>query len=205
MGRTTAGLLIAAALVLVLAGCGDGGETTTSSAEGESTAPQRATKPAAEKPKGAAALPRPNPKPGSKAAAPGVPVSAEGDNSIQVYGREASDAERAKLSALVHSYLNARAAGEWAEVCTALTAKTRAEQIRFAPGSGNCAEALAFFAKDADPATLRSEAQVEVLSLRIDPRNAFLIYRRPDGVWATALERGGEGWRIVSVTPAVVG
>jgi hypothetical protein len=147
----------------------------------------------------------PDPRPGSKAAAPGVPTSAEGDNSIQTYGVEGSAAERARFTALVQAYLHARAAGDWVEVCSLLAAKPRAEQLRFAPGAENCAQAMAFFAKDADPAVLREGAQIEVLSLRLDPRIAFLIYRRPDGIWATALEREADRWKIVSVTPAPVG
>ena len=180
-------MLAAALIAIPLAGCGGG--------EGGSTRQEAPP-----------ARPRPNPHPGSKAAAPAVPTSPEGDNSIQVYGVEASDLERARASRTVRSYLDARAAGDWAKACAHLAPKPRAEQVRLAPRAGSCAKAMTSYAEDADPAVLREEARIEVLSLRVDPPFAFLIYRRSDGtVWATALERQGEGWKIVSVTPTPVG
>jgi len=211
MARAATALAVAVLVVLSLAGCGSGEEDTTSTpsqgttAEREPTAPQSVPNSSRAK-QDIPAPPAPNPHPGSKRAAPGVPVSAEGDNSIQLYGVEASDAERARLTALVQSFLNARAAGNWTEVCSLLAAKPRAEQLRFAPGAKSCAQAMAYFAKDANPAILREEAQIEVLSLRVDPPIAFLIYRRSDqSIWATALEREGGEWKVISVTPAPVG
>jgi hypothetical protein len=200
MGRSAIALLATMALAVPpLSGCG-GGERESGS---EAAAPRGPA--AAEKQQATPAHPRPNPHPGSKAAAPGVPTSPEGDNSIQVYGVEGSDVERTKLAALVGSYLDARAAADWAKACAYLAPKPRAEQLRYAPGAGSCAEAMSSFAQGADPATLGMEAQIEVLSLRVKRSTAFLIYRRSDGVWATALRREGGHWKVVSVTPAPVG
>jgi hypothetical protein len=214
MGRLSTGLLVAVLLGACLAGCGGGGESSTAvsaSSQGtaapahEATAAKEAQTSSGQKPekkKSTSTHPLPPPTPGSKAAAPGVPTSKEGDNSIQTYGVEASSAQRAQASAFVQGYLNARAAGSWAKVCAQLAAKPRAEQSRFAKGA-SCAAAMASFAKEASGAVLREEARIEVLSLRIGPRFAFLIYRRPDqSVWATALAREGGGWRVLSVTPA---
>jgi hypothetical protein len=66
---------------------------------------------------------------------------------------------------------------------------------------------MAYFATQAHARTsvLEEEARIEVLSLRIGGKYAFLIYRRSDGVWATALGRQGGAWRVISVTPAEVG
>jgi hypothetical protein len=61
------------------------------------------------------------------------------------------------------------------------------------------------FAQGADIATLRREAEIEVLSVRVGPHMdrlyAFVIYGRFDGIWATALAREAGRWRIVTVTP----
>lgn len=203
MGSRSKALLTAALLVLLLPGCGgDSQSTSTTNSTRASQPPATTAPPQNLKPP---TTPRPDPQSGSKAAAPGVPTSKEGDNSIQVYGVEAGDAERAMLTTLVQTYFDARAAGSWTMACSLLAAKTRAEYLRFAPDAKSCAEAAAFFAKDADPVTLRKEAQIEVLSLRLDSRFAFLIYRRPDGIWAMALEREGGKWKVTSVAPAPVG
>ena len=167
-------LALATALALTLAGCG-GGEGETSTTTTSS----------------------------SKAAAPGVPTSKEGDNSIQTYGLEASSAERAQATAAVQAYLDARASGNWSKVCSLLTAKPRAEQGQFA-GGASCAKAMASFAAHAQTSVLEEEARIAVLSFRVGGKYAFLIYRRPDGIWATALTREAGNWKLVSVTPAPV-
>jgi hypothetical protein len=212
MGRVPIALALAL-LTLCLAACGGGGQSAGTSASSPPTtapAPEGAAaqgpQSSAAKPKQGGAPPLPPPTPGSKAPAPGVPTSKGGDDSIQTYGVEGSDTERAEASALVRAYLSARAAGNWGKVCSQLAAKPRAEQSRFAKGAQSCAAAMASFAAEASGAVLREEAQIEVLSLRVGPRFAFLIYRRPDrSVWATALERGGGGWKVLSVTPAALG
>lgn len=132
------------------------------------------------------------------------PVSRGGDNSIQTWGLEASDAQREAASATVQSYLDARAARNWAAVCHLLAAKPRREQSRYA-GGASCAQAMSSFAAKAQTSVLREEAQIEVLSFRVGPTYAFLIYRRPDGIFATALSGEGGKWKVVSVTPSAVG
>ena len=65
----------------------------------------------------------PEPVEGSKRAAPGVPVSEGGDNSIQTWGVEASPQEREEVTAILQAFYDARAAGDWAEACTYLAAR----------------------------------------------------------------------------------
>lgn len=170
---------LAMIVALAFAGCGGGGDGGTATGTSKSL---------------------PTSQPGSKAAAPGVPTSRYGDNSIQTWGLEASSAKRAQATAIVQSYLDARAARDWGRVCSLLAAKPRAEQSRFA-GGVSCAKAMRSFASDASTAALREEAEIEILSFRVGPKYAFLIYRRPDGVYATALTREGGDWKLISVTP----
>jgi hypothetical protein len=206
---SAATLVIAAAL---LSGCGGGGEganstatsstssprptTTNPSGEANSQQPSSSKQPKPQKPP----PDLPPPTPGSKTAAPGVPTSKQGDNSIQTWGLEASDAEREEATATVQRYLDARAAGNWSTVCQLLAAKPRREQEQFG-GGASCAKAMASFAADASPATLREEAEIEVLSFRVGDKYTFLIYRRPDGIFATVLTREAGAWKLISVTP----
>jgi hypothetical protein len=171
--------LPAVALVLALGGCGEA-EEERDGAQGRSAPPAA-------------------PRPGAKAPAPGVPTSPGGDNSIQTWGVEAGTAERTRVTAIVRSFLDARAARRWAAVCSHLAVRVRREQERF--GDASCPAAMASFAARARDSVLREEAEIEVLSLRVGRGHAFLIYRRPDGVWATALTREGGRWKVLTPTP----
>jgi hypothetical protein len=177
---------------LLFAACGGGGE-------GQS--PTAATPPA-----GIAASPRP----GSKAAAPGVPTTKGGDNSIQTWGLEASSTERASATAVVQAFLDARTRADWANACSYLAAKQRTMFERLARGkSGNaaCAEGMGLLAAHVPASAFAHEAEIlEVLSLRVGGGNAFLIYSRPGGkVYATALGSEDGAWKVISVGPTALG
>jgi hypothetical protein len=130
-----------------------------------------------------------------------VPTSRGGDNSIQTYGHEASDAQRVRAIATIQTYLNARATRNWLEACNKLAAKPHTELRQFAQGAG-CAEAMESLAAQIPTHDLAEETHIEVLSFRVGGDYAFLIYRRPDHrIWATALTRERGKWKIISVTP----
>jgi hypothetical protein len=144
------------------------------------------------------------PRPGSKAAAPGVPTTRGGDNSIQTWGVEARAAMRVRLAALVKAFLDARAKAEWAAACAYLAADSRQTFERLVAGkSGNaaCAQGMKALATGVPASAFVHEAEIEdVLSLRVGGGKAFLIYARTPGeVYATALGREGGAWKVISV------
>ena len=153
----------------------------------------------------------PEPEEGSKKAAPGVPVSRGGDNSIQTWGLKASAQERAKVTAILRAFLDARADADWATACSYLAAEQRAEFESLVDGGkrGNaaCAETMRAFADGVPPSAYDEEAQIDyVLSLRVGEGNAFLIYTRPgeSKIFANAFADEGGTWKVVSVGPTVV-
>ncbi|HWO16624.1 MAG TPA: hypothetical protein VNM89_07925 [Solirubrobacterales bacterium] len=153
----------------------------------------------------------PEPEEGSKKAAPGVPVSRGGDNSIQTWGLEASAQERAEVTAILQAFLDARAAAEWASACSYLAAEQRAEfeSLGNADKRGNaaCAETMRAFATGVPSSAYDEEAQIDyVLSLRVGEGHAFLIYTRPDTnkIYANALREEDGTWKVVSVGPTVI-
>ncbi len=148
---------------------------------------------------------------GSKEAAPGVPTSKHGDDSIQTYGVEAGSDERAEATAVVQEFLDARAARNWEQACSLLAAKPLTEYENLLKDSTKkgipaCAEAMRVFATGVPDSAFAEEAEIsEVLSLRTDDEYAFLIYTRPDGkVYATAISREGGSWKIISVGPTEI-
>jgi hypothetical protein len=148
------------------------------------------------------------PRAGSKAAAPGVPTSKGGDNSIQTWGLEATSAQRERLAAIVQAFLDARAGAEWGKACSYLAAEQHEmlEQLAGASGSGACAKAMGLLAAEVPASAFAKEAEiVDVLSLRIGGGHAFLIYTRPEGkVYATALGHESGSWKVISVGPTAL-
>jgi hypothetical protein len=183
--------MLLASAALLLAACGGGGEAENS--------PTAASVPA----------PTASPQAGSKAAAPGVPTSRGGDNSIQTWGLEASRAERARLTAIVRGFLDARARADWAKACAYLAAEQRrsfAGLIKGGRGNAACAKAMGKMAAGVPARAFADEAEIlHVLSLRVGGGHAFLIYTRPGGkVYATALGREGGAWKVISVGPTAL-
>jgi len=225
---------LALAAALALGGCGggdegDGGEAT-SQGRGATSAQQGAAGPRggsgpggggggegeglrgpgpARAPADPASLPEPTE--GSKRAAPGVPTSKGGDNSIQTWGLEASAAEREEVTATLQAFYDARARAEWARACTHLAARQKAELAGFIRGrSGNaaCAEAMGALAEGIPPEAFAREARIDyVLSARAGRRDtAFLIYTRTgeDKVYANAFAEEDGAWKVVSIGPTTL-
>jgi hypothetical protein len=149
------------------------------------------------------------PQEGAKQAAPGVPTSKHGDDSIATYGTESGSEERDEVAAVVQAFYDARAARNWSLACEMLAAKPRTELEQMLKGSGggaaSCAEVMGGLSQQVPTSAFAEEAEIEeVLSLRTDDEYAFLIYTRPDGkVYATAVTNEG-GWKIVSIGPAEI-
>jgi hypothetical protein len=200
MGRPLQALVLIVSLALGLwaAGCGGGGGGSTSA----TASPERDS--AASRPSeagGEQSNPAP-PVPGSEAAAPGVPTSREGDNSIQTWGTEAPAAARLEGGRVVRSYARARVAGNWALACSTLAEKVKREQAHIT--GAPCADVMASSAADGTSAPDPQEAVFRVLSLRVGDGYAFLIYRRSDGIFATALIPEGNSFEVLSVTPTPI-
>ena len=118
-------LLIAIA-ALALAGCGGGDDKTIATSSSSPTTAQQGGGDSGQggsgqqgsgggrEPLDTSSLPEP--EEGSEKAAPGVPVSKGGDNSIQTWGLEASADERAEVTAILQAFLDARAYEEEAQI-----------------------------------------------------------------------------------------
>jgi hypothetical protein len=141
-----------------------------------------------------------------------VPRSEGGDNSIQDFGSEASRADRAAAGRALADYYEALAKGDTEEACALLTSPTRQgiertlEQLRTQGGSGNalngCPQALELTV-DAGSRGSPSLRLSEVLSLRQQEDQAFLIYRAGDGkVYSMPMGLEGADWRVGGVSAA---
>jgi hypothetical protein len=144
---------------------------------------------------------------GTKAVAPGIPISRGGDNSVQEYGVEATSAERVQAASFAKAYLDARAARRWAEACAYLASSTRIKLVAFAGkliGSAEgCASAMQALSAGVPDAARRGAAQIRVFSLRVKGERALLIYQDGDGTMSVLpmVGDGGE-WMVAALTGA---
>lgn len=171
-------LLLALALALGVAGCGSG-------SSGEETTASRGA------------------EGGSRQF-----ESKGGDNSIQRFGGDTTGSEREEAAAALHEYLDARAAGAWAEACAQLAKAVTAQLGRY-PGGGKsqeagCEEALAGVFEAVPESALRQGAIAEVGSFRVAGKRGFLLFHGADGDYFVPMYREGGHWRVAAVAPSAL-
>jgi hypothetical protein len=129
-----------------------------------------------------------------------------GDNSVQEYGAEADASERDRAATVLHDFLDARVARDWAAACSYL-ASSVAEGLEELAAKAKHVEdpsCAGIFEKLTNPAAmgdLRTEAaQADVGSLRFEGDRAFLIYRGIRGiVLAMPMTNEGGSWKVGSL------
>ena len=147
----------------------------------------------------------PLPNEGSRRVAPGVPTARGGDNSIQEYGVEAPAAERVEASRVFQAYLDARLEGDWALACSYLSGSTKRQLASFggqARGQSppDCAQTMRAFTQGVPKAALRSAADINVLSMRVEGDQAFLLYRDGENLpSAVPMNEEGGAWKVSAI------
>jgi hypothetical protein len=130
-----------------------------------------------------------------------------GDNAVQTFGREATKAEREQASYIIHAWMRARAAQDWARDCSYFS-KQQIHQLittdAMVVSHGkvkNCAQGLAFFGHKAS-GSYKNTLAGPIDSLRVNGAQGFAQYHGNDGHdWVVTLEREGGKWWIAASSP----
>jgi hypothetical protein len=208
---------------------GAGGEMTTrqqGGGEGGGTTPERngARQGGGEKQGGAGAADKPAstvpfreptgpaptdagslPNEGERTATPGVPLAKGGDNSIQEFGVEGPSDDRVRAARVFQAYLNARLDGDWALACSYLSQSMKRQLASFggqARGQGppDCAQTMRAFTQGVPKAALRSAADINVLSMRVEGGQAFLLYRDGKNLPSSVpMNEEGGAWKVSAI------
>ena len=123
-----------------------------------------------------------------------------GDNSLQDSGSEASSSELDQAAAALHGYLDARAAGAWADACSYMASGVAESLAQFAGGTRGqgCPQLLAALSAGMPDYVKQIITQADVGSLRVDGDSGFLLFHgahntdyfmpmaREDGKWKVA-------------------
>ena len=200
-----------AAAVLLAAGCGsdDGGSSTSAS----TTTPMTHAEVAAvlrqkrREARSGEAASHPTPENGTAAreshedsgGGVGQFITRGADNSIQEFGAEASDAERERAAEVLHAYLDARAAQQWATACSYVSSVLAGSLGQLASGSG-CAGGLAAVSERVPDSALAAVAIADVGSLRSNGSRGFILYHganKTDYAMPMTLEDGS--WKVSAI------
>jgi len=181
-------LLILVAIVAV--GCGD--DESTGAGPEETTGQER---------------PFPNVKgPTREFLVPG------GDNIVQLFGEEASAAEREKASRVIHAWMKVRVAEDWAGMCRYLAQEYIEGVVEDGRGvskgkADNCPEVIAFFGHEAS-GTSGNTLTGPIDSLRVKKRilgdlemDAYAQWHGPEHDWVVPLKREGGVWKVAAAGP----
>jgi hypothetical protein len=129
-----------------------------------------------------------------------------GDNSIQEFGSEAPESEFDEAAVALHNFLDARAEGNWAAVCTYMSKATITSIEHLARGAKpgtdtSCGAILAGVISPAAQPQIKAEAEkANVRSLRTEGEQAFVIYTGIDKtVLAMPMAHEGGSWKVTSL------
>lgn len=136
-----------------------------------------------------------------------------GDNLVQLFGEEAPDAQREKVSRIIHAWMKARVAEDWAADCKYFAREYRKELVRDARNvtegkATNCPQALNFFG-DAASGTSGNTLTGPIDSLRVrdtiegkTEKEAYAQWHGPNEIdWVLPLKREGGVWKITVASP----
>jgi hypothetical protein len=134
--------------------------------------------------------------------------TAGGDNSVQDFGEEATTAEIDAATAVLASYLQARAKGDWAKQCTLLAKAAVAplEQLtsRSPQFKGKGCAAILEALMGRAPASTRANTMTDaVASLRFEGDRGFALYHGAHGVdyFVPMVKEDGE-WKVGALAPS---
>jgi len=214
-------ILLAAVLAAGCGGSGGGSTTGSTSAQAPSSSnsspptssgasqagfPSEARKPRSSSPS------QPGGSHGDQATGAAAFETKGGDNSIQESGSEGSPSELRDAAATLHRYLDARAAGEWAEACASMAKglTTSLSQLTAGAGGGkgkapSCAKLLAGLSAGLPPSALHEATVAEVGALRTEGTHGFLLFHgaHGDDYFMPMAREGGE-WKVAAIAPSLL-
>ena len=130
-----------------------------------------------------------------------------GDNAVQTFGREASQAEREQASRVIENWMRARAAKDWKKDCSYLSRRyvhvLVAEDATQVSGGKikTCPKALAYFGPYAS-GNYKNTLAGPIDSLRVKGGQGWAQYHGRDGHdWVLSMDREAGKWWVSIAAP----
>lgn len=131
------------------------------------------------------------------------------DNSVQDSGREADRATFKEVAAVVHAFLDSRAAGDAAESCKYLSGGLTGQLLELAKQSpdapSSCAGIVDALTVPMDAKASRAIARADIGSVRVDGDHAFVLYRGAEaGVHVLPIVHENGQWRLSALGGSIL-
>lgn len=131
----------------------------------------------------------------------------DGDNAVQTFGREATEAEREQASRVIEAWMKARAAQDWRKDCSYFSRRyihnlvdTDARRVTHGRVK-TCPQALEYFGHDAS-GSYKNNLTGPIVSLRVGEGHGYAQYHGNDGHdWVIPVQREDGRWLISNASP----
>ena len=129
-----------------------------------------------------------------------------GEEQVEKYGSEAQGSVKGEVLAAEQSYLSAIATKSYGKACAGLApAVTGSLQKMVKGGDAGCGAILPKLLSPSTAAVARRQLQGEVVRVRIEGKQAFVIFHAPGArLWALPLSNQGGGWKVATLAPTVL-
>jgi hypothetical protein len=208
-------VVLAAIVALALAGCGGGDDKSSSTAasEGITTTAESSQGQSGDGSGTEGSASSATSRKLALGSPADVPRTQGGDNSIQDYGSEASQADRLAAGSALDAYYQALGSGDTDSACALLTSRTREgiqqtlQQMQSQGGGAAPTTCSQILRLTVSPGSRSPQLRLtELLSLRRQGDDAFLIYKAGDGkVYAIAMSEEGGSWKVGAVSAGALG
>jgi hypothetical protein len=128
-----------------------------------------------------------------------------GDNAVQTFGPEASDAEREKASRVIQIWMRARVAEDWKTDCRYLSTFYVQRLVKDASGvtqgkATSCTQALEYFGDNAS-GTSGNTLTGPIASLLVRGKRAYAQWHGPEEDWVLPLRKEDGQWKVDIAAP----
>lgn len=134
----------------------------------------------------------------------GVPLTPDGDNTIQYYGKEGNPAERRQAAGTLRAYVADRAANDWKAACRLMSKELLAELRGIASKSRTLENAPCSSVANLVAANLPRKsskpppdsATPKLVSFRVSGPNAIGIYTAAGSFYYMPFDLDGGAWKV---------
>jgi hypothetical protein len=129
-----------------------------------------------------------------------------GEEEVEAFGSEAQGSVKGKVLATERSYLSAIATKSYEQACARLAPAVTGSLHKMVKGSGaGCGEILPKLLSPTVAAVARQQLQGEVVRVRVEGEQAFVIFHAPGArLWTLPLSNEGGGWKVATLAPTVL-